>query len=121
MRLPTHKTKIFCTIGPASRSEAVLERLMLLGMNVARLNFAHGTLDGHRQDIRCIRAVAEKLHRHCMIMADLPGPKIRIGNLLEEPLLLETGDEVVLTVKDLAGTADRIPVEYTQLPGRGTH
>jgi len=116
MKLPTHKTKIVCTIGPASRSEAVLERLMLLGMNVARLNFAHGTLDGHRQVIRRIRAVAEKLQRHCMIMAELPGPKIRIGKLLEEPLLLEKGDEVVLTVKDLTGTADQIPVEYKQLP-----
>jgi pyruvate kinase len=116
MRLPTHKTKIVCTIGPASRSEAVLERLMLLGMNVARLNFAHGTLDGHRQDIRRIRAVAQKRQCHCMIMADLPGPKIRIGKLLEEPLLLETGDEVVLTVKNLAGTADQIPVDYKQLP-----
>jgi pyruvate kinase len=116
MRLPTHKTKIVCTIGPASSSEAVLERLMLLGMNVARLNFAHGTLDGHRQIIRRIRSVAEKLQRHCMIMADLPGPKIRIGKLLKEPLLLETGDDVVLTVKDLAGTADQIPVEYKQLP-----
>lgn len=48
MRLPAHKTKIVCNIGPASRSESVLERLMLLGMNVARLNFAHGTLEGHR-------------------------------------------------------------------------
>jgi pyruvate kinase len=116
MRLPAHKTKIVCTIGPASRSEAVLEPLMLMGMNVARLNFAHGTMDGHRQDIRRIRAVAEKLQRHCMILADLPGPKIRIGRLLEEPLLLEKGDEVVLTVKDLAGTADRIPVDYKRLP-----
>jgi pyruvate kinase len=116
MRLPAHKTKIVCTIGPASRSEAVLERLMRVGMNVARLNFAHGTLDGHRDDIRRIRAVAEKLQRHCMILADLPGPKIRIGRLLEEPLLLETEDEVVLTVKDLAGTANRIPVEYKKLP-----
>lgn len=74
MRLPNHKTKIVCTIGPASRSEAALERLMLMGMNVARLNFAHGILDGHRQDIRRIRAVAEKLQHHCMIMVDLPGP-----------------------------------------------
>jgi pyruvate kinase len=116
MRTACHKTKIVCTIGPASRSEAVLERLMLQGMNVARLNFAHGTLDGHRQDIRRIRAVAEKLQRHCMIMADLPGPKIRIGKLLEEPLLLEKGDEVVLTVKDLAGTADPNPGRIQKLP-----
>ena len=108
MKLPDHKTKIVCTIGPASRSEAVLERLMLLGMNVARLNFAHGTLQGHREDIQHIRKVAARLQRHCLIMADLPGPKIRIGKLRNEPLLLEKGDEVILTVKDLAETPKEI-------------
>jgi pyruvate kinase len=116
MELPAHKTKIVCTIGPASRSKVVLEQLMLMGMNVARLNFAHGTLEEHKQDIRRIRTVAKKLRHHCMIMSDLPGPKIRIGRLLEEPLLLEKGDKVVLTAKNLAGTTDRIPVEYKQLP-----
>jgi pyruvate kinase len=116
MRLPAHRTKIVCTIGPASRSEAVLERLMLLGMNVARLNFAHGTLQGHKEDIRRIRTVAARLEGHCLIMADLPGPKTRIGKLLEEPLLLEKGDEVVLTVKDLIGTPNQIPVQYKRLP-----
>jgi pyruvate kinase len=116
MRLPAHKTKIVCTIGPASRSEAVLEQLILQGMNVARLNFAHGTLQGHTEDIQRIRAVAARLKRHCMIMADLPGPKIRIGKLLEEPLLLKKGNDVILTVKDLVGTADQIPVEYKRLP-----
>ncbi|MFO7687260.1 MAG: pyruvate kinase [Desulfobacterales bacterium] len=116
MILPAHKTKIVCTIGPASHSEAVLEQLMLHGMNVARLNFAHGTLPGHREDIQRIRTVAARLQRHCLIMADLPGPKIRIGKLLEEPLLLEKGDEVVLTVKDLINTPNQIPVEYKRLP-----
>ncbi len=116
MRLPVHKTKIVCTIGPASRSEAVLEQLILQGMNVARLNFAHGTLSGHMEDIQRIRAVAGRLQRHCMILADLPGPKIRIGKLLEEPLLLKKGNDVILTVKDLVGTADRIPVAYKKLP-----
>jgi len=116
MKLPAHKTKIVCTIGPASRSEAALERIMLKGMNVARLNFAHGTLQGHKEDIGHIRAAASRLQRHCMIMADLPGPKIRIGKLLDEPLLLEKGSEVILTVKDLVGTPNRIPVEYKRLP-----
>jgi pyruvate kinase len=116
MRLPAHKTKVVCTIGPASRSEAVLERLMLQGMNVARLNFAHGTLQGHKEDIRRIRAVASRLQRYCLIMADLPGPKIRIGKLLDEPLRLEKGDEIILTVKDLVGTPNKIPVEYKRLP-----
>jgi pyruvate kinase len=89
---------------------------MLQGMNVARLNFAHGTLQGHGEDIQRIRAVAAGLQRHCLIMADLPGPKIRIGKLLEEPLLLEKGDEVVLTVKNLMGTPNQIPVDYKRLP-----
>jgi len=93
-----------------------MERLMLQGMNVARLNFAHGTLLGHREDIQRIRTIAARLQHHCLIMADLPGPKIRIGQLLEEPLLLAKGDEVVLTVKASMGTPNQIPVEYKQLP-----
>ncbi len=121
MRLPAHKTKIVCTIGPVSRSEAVLKRLMMQGMNVARLNFAHGTLEGHKEDIGRIRAVAARLQRHCMIMADLPGPKIRIGKLLNEPLILEKGQEVVLTVKDLIGTPHQIPVDYKRLPESVSH
>ncbi|MDZ7667485.1 MAG: pyruvate kinase [Desulfotignum sp.] len=116
VRLPAHKTKIVCTIGPASRSEAVLEQLMLQGMNVARLNFAHGTMQGHREDIRRIRAVAARTERFCLIMVDLPGPKIRIGKLMKEPLLLEKGNEVILTVQNSVGTADQIPVEYKRLP-----
>jgi pyruvate kinase len=114
MRLPAHKTKIVCTIGPASRTEAVLGRLMLQGMNVARLNFAHGTLQGHKEDI-VASALWRRLQRYCLIMVDLPGPKIRIGKLLDEPLLLEKGDAVKLTVKDLVGTPGKIPVEYKRL------
>jgi pyruvate kinase len=116
MNLPDHKTKIVCTIGPASRSETVLEQLIERGMNVARLNFAHGILESHKEDIRRIRAVAEKLRRYCLIMVDLPGPKIRIGRLRDEQLLLEKEDKVILTIKDIPGTTDRIPVEYKRLP-----
>jgi len=115
VKLPPHKTKIVCTIGPASRSEAVLERLILQGMNVARLNFAHGTLQGHKEDIRRIRTVAAKIQRHCMIMADLPGPKIRIGKLRSEPIAFEKGDQVVLTTRDILGTSNHIPVDYGRL------
>ena len=93
-----------------------MEQLLLAGMNVARLNFAHGTLQGHREDIRRIHAVAARTERSCLIMADLPGIKIRIGKLPDEPLVLEKGDEVILTVKDLVGTANRIPVGYKRLP-----
>jgi len=116
MKLSDHKTKIVCTIGPASRSEAVLEELMRYGMNAARLNFAHGTLESHREDIRRIRSVAERLQRHCMILADLPGPKIRIGKLQSEPVVLKKDDRIVLTTEDILGTATRIPVSYKRLP-----
>jgi hypothetical protein len=116
MKLPAHKTKIVCTIGPASRSEAVLEQLILQGMNVARLNFAHGTLKGHREDIRRIRAMASKTARSCLIMADLPGPKIRVGKLIQEPLLLEKDNKITLTVQNSVGSEDQIPVEYKRLP-----
>jgi pyruvate kinase len=116
MELPEHKTKIVCTIGPSSRSGPVLEKLLRNGMNVARLNFAHGTLETHREDIRRIRSVAGSLHRPCMILSDLPGPKIRIGSLQNEPVVLGKDDRVVLTTKDVSGTSTRIPVNYEQLP-----
>lgn len=89
MHLPGHKTKIVCTIGPASRTVAFLGQLIEQGMNVARLNFAHGSPESHREDIRRIRAAATKLNRSCLIMADLPGPIIRIGRLRDETVYLE--------------------------------
>ncbi|WP_181071088.1 pyruvate kinase [Candidatus Manganitrophus noduliformans] len=116
IELSGHMTKIVCTIGPASRSEAVLEELMKNGMDVARLNFAHGSLEDHREVIGRIRAIAAKLHRGCMILGDLPGPKIRIGKLQNQPLLLNKEDEISLTTEDVPGTAARIPVGYPKLP-----
>lgn len=89
---------------------------MMRGMNVARLNFSHGTVEGHREDIRRIRLTASKSGRSCMILADLPGPKIRIGKLAGDSLLLKKGDRTTLTTKDVPGTAERIPVNYTRLP-----
>ena len=86
MAFPTNKTKIVCTIGPASRSPEILERMMLAGMNVARINFSHGDFSEHAETITNVRAISQKLGRDMAIMADLPGPKIRIGNLSEEPV-----------------------------------
>ncbi len=116
MKLPSHKTKIVCTIGPASRSETVLKKLVTSGMNVARLNFSHGTLEEHRDDIRRIRSVAATLGRVVLILIDLPGSKIRIGKLQDEPLVLKRGDTVTLTTEKILGTASRIPVNYPRLP-----
>jgi pyruvate kinase len=115
LKLPRHKTKIVCTIGPASRSKAVLKEMIRSGMNVARLNLSHGSLEEHREDILKIRSAAKKLDRMVAIMIDLPGPKIRIGQLPQEPVMLKKGDEVILTTKPTVGKS-LIPVEYNKLP-----
>ena len=116
MQIPDHKTKIVCTIGPASSSEEMIRKLVLAGMNVARINFSHGDFESHGEVIRRIRKVAEELDRTVAILADLPGPKIRIGKLETEPLMLHKGNLVTLTVDDAPGNSERIPVNYKQLP-----
>ena len=92
MRLPDHKTKIVATIGPASESPEMLERLIRAGLNVARLNFSHGDLAGHAEHISRIRAAAHAVGRRVAIMADLPGPKMRLGKIAPEPIQLMQGD-----------------------------
>ena len=77
------RTKIVCTIGPASGSVDVIRKFVDKGMNVARLNFSHGTLDDHRQKIRAIRAISEELGKPVAILQDLCGPKIRVGAVKE--------------------------------------
>jgi pyruvate kinase len=116
LQLPNHKTKIVCTIGPASRTDSVIKNLIKSGMNVARLNFSHGNPEDHRQDIRRIRSIASHLERDVAILIDLPGPKIRIGTLQNEPLVLKKDDNVTLTANNILGTVSRIPINYTQLP-----
>ena len=105
MALPAQKTKIVCTIGPASESPALLQDMLRGGMNVARLNFSHGDFDYHRRIIGNIRAAAHATGRRVAIMADLPGPKIRIGNLAVEPVELQAGERFTLTTEQLTGDA----------------
>lgn len=115
MDLPDHKTKIVCTIGPASSSKEIIRKLISAGMNVARLNFSHGNLEDHRILIRRIRKVAEELNHVVAIMADLPGPKIRVGVIQDEPMILKKGDHVVLTPDDVPGRDSLIPVQYSKI------
>ena len=111
MNLPPNKTKIVCTIGPASESQEMMERMLLAGMNVARLNFSHGDFSGHGRVIENLRAAARSTGRRLAILADLPGPKMRIGKLDKEPLELRPGDNFTLTltfyesgvIKDITG------------------
>lgn len=119
--LPGHKTKIVCTIGPASRSVPVLRAMIRAGMGVARINLSHGSLDEHREDVRNIRSIARELNRPIPILADLPGPKIRLGRLAQEPLVLKKGDQVRLTIEQGATGCDGlIPVDFPELP-RSVH
>lgn len=115
--LPKHKTKIVCTIGPASRKRNVLKGLILAGMNVARLNFSHGDLGQHAQDIETIRQVSRELEKNVAILGDLPGPKIRIGELEGGSCTLKQGDRVVLTSRRVQGTSSLIPVQFDEFPG----
>jgi len=116
MTLQQHKTKIVCTIGPASDSPEVMERMLLAGMNVARLNFSHGDFSGHERVIRNLRAASRSTGRRLAIMADLPGPKMRIGLLENEPVNLRPGDRFTLTAEEITGSAERVSVSFAKLP-----
>jgi pyruvate kinase len=116
MPLPDHKTKIVATIGPASESPEMLERLIRAGMNVARLNFSHGDFRGHGERIARIRAAARATGQRMAIMADLPGPKMRIGRLDPEPIALLPGDRIALTTEEIVGTARRVSMSFDRLP-----
>jgi len=113
---PPNKTKIVCTIGPASDSQDILERLIRAGMNVARLNFSHGDFAEHQAVIRRIREASRTTGQRVAIMADLPGPKIRLGQFAEEPVKLRVGDTFTLTTEEIEGTVDRVSVTFAELP-----
>ena len=114
--LPAHKTKIVATIGPASESPEMLARLIRAGMNVARLNFSHGNPSKHAEVIRSIRDAARETGRRVAIMADLPGPKMRLGKIDPEPIQLLPGARFTLTSEDIVGDAQRGSTSFAQLP-----
>ena len=114
--LPGSKTKIVATIGPASDSPEMLARLIRAGMTVARLNFSHGEFRDHAERIRRIRAAEQATGRRVAILADLPGPKMRIGKIEPEPVELRAGDRFTLTTEEIAGDRDRVSVSFERLP-----
>jgi pyruvate kinase len=115
--VPTmRKAKIVCTIGPASGAEAVLRDLMRLGMDVARLNFSHGTHEEHARTIDRLRKVAEKEGRTICILQDLQGPKIRTGRLkYRTPIAIKSGARLTITPRDIAGTASLLSTTFKTL------
>src|SRR5512139_461699 len=116
MLLPNHKTKIVATIGPASESPEMLERLIRAGLNVARLNFSHGDFTGHAERIARIRAAERATGCRVAIMADLPGPKMRVGKIDPEPIQLLAGESFTLTSEDIVGSRQRVSVSFERLP-----
>jgi len=115
-KLPSHKTKIICTIGPACSSLYKLEEMINSGMNVARLNLSHGEFKVHAQNIRNIRKAAAKCRRMVSILMDLPGVKMRLGTLQDGGVMLKKGADIILTTQHMLGTDKKIPVEYKDLP-----
>src|SRR6202046_352278 len=112
----TRRAKIICTIGPACHSEAAMRDLMRLGMDVARLNFSHGSHEDHARNIERLRSAAEKENRTICILQDLQGPKIRTGRLQNhEPVLITSGSTLVITPRDITGTAIRISTTFQDL------
>lgn len=107
------RTKIICTIGPATSSEAVLRNLIMEGMDCARLNFSHGDPQEHFKVIKSIRAIDKQAGKHTAILQDLPGPKFRVGNIPSGSVQLKKGSTVTLTSRMIEGG---IPIRDKQLP-----
>ena len=109
------RTKIIATVGPASSDPAVLARMARAGMDVARLNFSHGTYQDHRRAIRAVRLASHRAGRTVGILLDLQGPRLRVGSFRGGAVRLAPGAQVLLTSKGGLGTAERIPIDYSGL------
>ena len=112
----TRRVKIVCTMGPATASAERMLGLVEAGMDVARLNFSHGTHEDHRQVYELVRTAAKETGRAVAVLADLQGPKIRLGKFANGPHMWATGDLVTITSDDILGTPDRVSCTYTKLP-----
>ncbi len=109
------KTKIVCTLGPASNNRETLKKMFENGMNVARLNFSHGTHESHKKTIELFRSVRDELGIPAAVLLDTKGPEIRTG-LLEAPIELTSGDEFILTTEQLTGNKNKVSITYARLP-----
>lgn len=112
----SRKTKVVCTIGPASDSPQILEALIDAGMNIARLNFSHGTQEEHLRKIKATRQIADRLNVPVAILQDLSGPKIRVGKVKQGGVALSQGDNFFLTNRQIVGDEKGVSVSYRSLP-----
>ncbi|MBE6646167.1 MAG: pyruvate kinase [Ruminococcaceae bacterium] len=110
------KTKIVCTMGPASLREDVLEDMLRSGMNIARFNFSHGTHEYHKEGMELFRKVRDRLKMPAAILLDTKGPEIRIGSFKDGCVELKNGQSFTLTACDVEGDSDKVSVTYKKLP-----
>ncbi len=116
MHKQRRRTKIVATLGPASSAPEMIERLMLAGVDLFRLNFSHGTQDDKALLITTIRSISSRLCREVGILADLQGPKIRTGKMAGDGMLIKKGQDVVITTAEILGKDGMIPTIYRELP-----
>ena len=109
------KTKIVCTMGPASLKEDVLEKMFQAGMNIARFNFSHGTHEYHKEGIELFRKVRDKLKIPAAVLLDTKGPEIRIGTFEKGNITLKKGQLFTLTTNDTVGNEEKVSVTYKKL------
>ena len=114
------KTKIVCTIGPASDNEEILKKMILGGMNVARLNFSHGAHEDHKQKIDMIKKLRRELNKPVAILLDTRGPEIRTMQVENDEVTLTTGNEFILTAEEILGNEKRVSITYQSLPANLT-
>ena len=109
------KTKIVCTIGPATESQEKLEELLKAGMNVMRMNFSHGDFAEHQKKVDNLKEATAKTGIPCAVMQDLSGPKFRLGDFYQERVQLTAGDLITLTTEKIVGDEKRVSVNYPTL------
>ena len=109
------KTKIICTLGPAVDNPDILEKLMLAGMDVARINFSHGNYEEQQDRIERVKEVRKRVKKPISLLLDTKGPEIRIGKFANDEIVLENGDVFTLTNEDILGNKTKVSITYKNL------
>lgn len=108
------KTKIVATLGPATASEEMIEKLINEGVDVFRFNFSHGDHKTHKENLEKVRKISEKLNKHVAVLQDLSGPKIRIGQV-EKPFTVHYGDKIKIVKEEVIGTKEKISINHPEI------